>query len=109
MSKVYVGFAILLALISAIGGTYRAGYTSGRDSSIAEYEQSMREEQAKILTAMNEETKAIAAQRDSYREKIKEIEARKPKTRKVYVDKIIEINPGCPDLHGFSELWNATN
>lgn len=106
MSKIYVAFAILLALISAIGGTYRAGYTAGRDSNIADYEQAAKNEQAAILTALNQELKKASGERDSFRTELIELQKTKVRVEKVYVTRVIEKNPGCPAITGFSELWN---
>lgn len=106
MSKIYVAFAILLAIISAIGGTYRAGYTAGRDSNISEYETASKNEQAAILTALNQELKNAYTERDDFQTRLIELQKTKVKVEKVYVTRIIENNPGCPAITGFSELWN---
>jgi len=106
VSKIYVAFAILLALISAIGGTYRAGFTAGRDSNIADYEQAAKNEQAAILTVLNQELKNAYTARDDFQTRLIELQKTKVKVEKVYVTRVIENNPGCPAITGFSELWN---
>jgi hypothetical protein len=79
-------------------GAYDGGYNAGK----AEQLQASIDAAAKSAEALD----AAKADRDKWEKIAIELQGRPPKKVKVYVEKIIEHNPDCTELHGFMELWN---
>lgn len=102
---------IILAVISAIGGTYAAGHSSGYDKREAELNQEiLAAEEAARLDERNKWAAAVKAAEESIRvetqivEKIREVEVEVPKV----VREIVEVNPECRDLGvDYARLLNS--
>lgn len=106
LDKTVLKLSMYLAILTLLVGfwqwdrhaAFQAGYDSGKAEQLEAY--------AKAEGEAKEKLDAAIADRDKWQKLAIELQGRPPKKVTVYVDRIIEKNPDCTVLHGFSELWN---
>lgn len=101
--KLGIVLAILSALISFWQwdrhNAYQGGYNAAKAESLAEYQAA----NAKASDAIAE----AVIERDVWKKKAIDLQKIQPVVVVKYVKEIIEKNPDCAAIDGFSELWNA--
>lgn len=104
--KAVLKLSMYLAILTLLVGfwqwdrkaAYDGGYNAGKAEQLEAYKKAESEAAGKLSEAV--------AERDKWEKIAIELQKKKPKVVTVYVDRIIEKNPDCTVLHGFSELWN---
>lgn len=102
-----IKLGIVLAILTMLIGfwqwdrhnAYQGGYSAAKAEALAEY-------QAADAKARDAITEAVA-ERDEWKQKAIDLQKIQPVVVTKYVEKIIENNPDCAVIDGFSELWNA--
>jgi len=106
LDKTVLKLSMYLAILTLLVGfwqwdrkaAFQGGYDSGKAEQLAASQEAAKESAVNLEEA--------TAERDKWEKIAIELQKRPPKKVKVYVEKIIEHNPDCTTLHGFSELWN---
>jgi len=105
--KIGLLLAVLVALIGfwqwQISEAHQAGYDKARVEMLNQYQNDL----DTMLAAKNLELDIVIEHRDKWRATAIELQSKKPKEVKVYVDKIIENNPDCSNINGASILLNS--
>jgi len=107
VDKTVVKMGLLLVILTSLIGfwqwdrhnAYRGGYDAGKAEQLAQYQAA--EEAARI------ELGEAVEEKKHWQQVAIELQSRPPITVTKYVTKIIENNPDCTVINGFSELWNA--
>jgi len=107
VDKTVVKMGLLLVILTSLIGfwqwdrhnAYRGGYDAAKAEALAEYQAA----DAKARDVLAEAVK----ERDHWQQVAIDLQNKKPVVVVKYVTKIIENNPDCSNIVGFSELWNA--
>jgi len=107
VDKTVVKMGLLLVILMSLIGfwqwdhhnTYQSGYNAGKAEQLAQYQAA--EEAARI------ELGEAVEEKKHWQQVAIELQNKKPVVVVKYVTKIIENNPDCSNIVGFSELWNA--
>jgi len=105
--KAIIYFLILSAIVAACYAGYSAIKQSGYDERVAEESQEFKNQIADINKAHADELSKALHEAEHFRKVAVLIQTQKPKETKIYVDKIIKLNPDCTRIVGMSEFINA--
>ena len=102
-----IKLGIVLAILTALIGfwqwdrhnAYQGGYDAAKAEALAEYQAA----DAKARDVLAEAVK----ERDEWKKKAIDLQKTQPVVVVKYVEKIIDKNPDCAVIDGFSERWNA--
>lgn len=106
---VKIGLAIVLIgmLIAFRQWDVQRSYDAGYNARKAEESDNSTEAVSATLTENGEELAKAIAEKERLRKELDEVLSRPPKTVTIYEEKVIENNPDCTRIDGFSELWNG--
>jgi len=99
------GFILLIS--SVVGGAYKIAYDAGYASAKAEMQEDFIDDMAANMEAKNKQIDDAVAKAEEWRQKAIDLQKKKRPVVTKYADKIIEANPDCSNLSGFSDMWSA--
>jgi hypothetical protein len=102
---------IYLAIVSLVATTWaihnRMTWKAGYDSARAEMQEDFIDDLAASIASKDRQVEAATVKAETWR--VKAIEAQNKKPTVLYVEKIIEKNPDCRVIVGFSELFKQAS
>lgn len=103
-----VYLAALIASVVAWKWYEHTIYQSGYEQARLEMQEEFYEDLEDSVRDSNKRISDASVTADYWRNRAVEEQSKPPRVVTKYVEKIIDGNPGCTELHGFTELWEGS-